>query len=134
MHNSFDRGETASPRVELLHNIDPLTVTGEQPKYPNTFPTNVRAAIRWKDWKLLTGKSGEENPVHFCTFLFRQFRIHSQTSVLASVLPLSNVPKVPAGKKSRLKIQRTFLTGHYSVVHCPSFYLSIQNYIFVPKT
>ena len=45
-------------REELLHNIDPLTPVKGDILYPDTFPSNVRAAIRWKDWKLITGNPG----------------------------------------------------------------------------
>lgn len=44
-----------SPRSELLHNIDPW------PDQPPTFNTNMTAAIRVGDWKLLTGAPGSEN-------------------------------------------------------------------------
>lgn len=49
--NSFD----PSPRKELLHNIDPW------PHQPEDFNTNMTAAIRVGDWKLLTGTPGAKN-------------------------------------------------------------------------
>ncbi|KAK3599226.1 hypothetical protein CHS0354_012834 [Potamilus streckersoni] len=48
---------SASPRKELLHNIDPLFHKGK-PAYNGTFDTSVRAALRIGDWKLITGNPG----------------------------------------------------------------------------
>ncbi|KAJ8305135.1 hypothetical protein KUTeg_017314 [Tegillarca granosa] len=48
-----------SQREVILHNIDPLYRRSGNPVYTNTFDTSVRAAIRWGDWKLITG-----NPEH----------------------------------------------------------------------
>lgn len=46
------------PRKVLLHNIDPLFKTVGEPAYNDTFDSRVRAAIRYKDWKLITGNPG----------------------------------------------------------------------------
>ena len=48
-----------SPRLELLHNIDPLYDPVGVPLYPDTFDSRFRAAIRSGHWKLITGNPGE---------------------------------------------------------------------------
>ncbi|XP_063959866.1 arylsulfatase B-like [Lytechinus pictus] len=60
----------SSPRKELLHNIDPLGAPSppkpplEPPipscnfTFPSKFNVSTRAAIRFKDWKLITGNPG----------------------------------------------------------------------------
>lgn len=47
-----------SPREVLLHNIDPLTKPVGKPIFNDTFDSSTRAAIRYKDWKLITGDPG----------------------------------------------------------------------------
>ncbi|XP_021340157.1 arylsulfatase B-like isoform X2 [Mizuhopecten yessoensis] len=47
-----------SPRDILLHNIDPRTHPIGERVYNDTFDTRVRAALRWKNWKILTGNPG----------------------------------------------------------------------------
>ena len=51
-----------SPRKELLHNIDPLRERVGENMYPDTFNTQIRAAIRSGRWKLLTGNPGKMWP------------------------------------------------------------------------
>ena len=51
----------ASPRTELLHNIDPLSSKWGPPLEGSPFDVRVRAAIRVGDYKLITGK-----PSKFC--------------------------------------------------------------------
>ncbi|XP_033112648.1 arylsulfatase J-like isoform X1 [Anneissia japonica] len=52
----------ASPRKEILHNIDPVTVIKDGKKWKNsTFDVRVRAALRSGDWKILTGVKGSVN-------------------------------------------------------------------------
>ena len=46
------------PRKWLLHNIDPLTKKKGKKLFPHTFDTRVRAAIRFGDYKLITGDPG----------------------------------------------------------------------------
>ncbi|XP_066285655.1 arylsulfatase B-like isoform X2 [Branchiostoma lanceolatum] len=52
----------ASPRTEILHNINPLIrqVNSNSVMFQdhNIFDTSIRAAIRSGDWKLITGKPG----------------------------------------------------------------------------
>jgi len=44
----------SSPRDTLLHNIDPLThPVGE--RLSDVFDNRIRAALRYKDWKIITG-------------------------------------------------------------------------------
>ncbi|PVD28249.1 hypothetical protein C0Q70_10836 [Pomacea canaliculata] len=62
--DGFDQWPTiseakASPRTELLHNIDILTPPSGTRLYPNLFDTRVRAAIRVGDMKLITGNPGD---------------------------------------------------------------------------
>ncbi|XP_046580315.1 arylsulfatase B-like isoform X1 [Haliotis rubra] len=61
--DGFDQWKTiseggASPRKELLHNIDILTQPKGAKLFNNTFDTRIRAAIRVGDWKLITGSPG----------------------------------------------------------------------------
>ncbi|ELU01579.1 hypothetical protein CAPTEDRAFT_176799 [Capitella teleta] len=49
---------TESPRKEILHNIDPLMEPKGHARPNSTFDTRVRAAIRYGDWKLITGDPG----------------------------------------------------------------------------
>lgn len=51
----------ASPRKELLHNIDILFRPSGKQRYPDTFDTRVRAAIRVGDYKLITGNPGNSS-------------------------------------------------------------------------
>ena len=48
----------ASPRTELLHNIDPLFPHSGKPRANSTFDTRTRAALRSGDWKIITGYPG----------------------------------------------------------------------------
>ncbi|XP_071828727.1 arylsulfatase J-like isoform X2 [Apostichopus japonicus] len=48
------RSQVESPRLELVHNIDPW------PNNPAKFSTEISAAIRVRDWKLITGDPGSE--------------------------------------------------------------------------
>ncbi|KAK7488997.1 hypothetical protein BaRGS_00017451 [Batillaria attramentaria] len=62
--DGFDQWATisegkASPRTELLHNIDILFHPAGDTSYPGAFDTRVRAAIRSGDMKLITGDPGE---------------------------------------------------------------------------
>ena len=50
---------SASPRKEILHNIDPLAQPLGEPKYSGTFATSTRAALRVGDWKIITGEPGK---------------------------------------------------------------------------
>ena len=56
---TLSRKGKASPREEILHNIDPLFAPKGQRLYNHTFDTRVRAAIRVGEWKLITGDPGE---------------------------------------------------------------------------
>nr|XP_020443999.1 arylsulfatase B [Monopterus albus] len=74
MWDTISKG-SASPRLELLHNIDPLYVDvapcpGREPQFPlsqvvnrdswanSGFNVSIHAAIRSSNWKLLTGYPG----------------------------------------------------------------------------
>ncbi|XP_069119503.1 arylsulfatase B-like isoform X2 [Argopecten irradians] len=46
---------TASPRDTLLHNIDPLSDPIGERLADSPFDNRYRAALRWKDWKIVTG-------------------------------------------------------------------------------
>ncbi|XP_071964704.1 arylsulfatase J-like [Antedon mediterranea] len=48
-----------SPRKEILHNIDPLTVIHNGTQWENSsFDVRINAALRSGDWKILTGVEG----------------------------------------------------------------------------
>lgn len=49
---------SASARDTILHNIDPVTAPIGERVYKDTFDTRVRAALRWKQWKVITGNPG----------------------------------------------------------------------------
>lgn len=52
--DAISRGE-ASPRNEILHNIDVMFPSRGDCLYSDTFNNTIRAAIRVGDWKLITG-------------------------------------------------------------------------------
>ncbi|XP_070205918.1 arylsulfatase B-like [Littorina saxatilis] len=71
--DGFDQWRTISedapsPRKELLHNIDILYGRSGSPRYPDTFDTRIRAALRVGDYKLITGYPG--NPSEHLNVLF----------------------------------------------------------------
>ena len=47
--------KSASPRTEILHNIDPLYKPAGVPLPNVSFNTTRRAALRKGDWKIITG-------------------------------------------------------------------------------
>ncbi|XP_014775592.1 arylsulfatase B [Octopus bimaculoides] len=51
---------TPSARKELLHNIDPLHKPKGQSHFPDIFDTRIRAALRYGDWKIITGNPGND--------------------------------------------------------------------------
>lgn len=52
-------GREKSPREVILHGIDPLARRFGRPLFNSSFDTTKHAAIRYKDYKLLTGKPGK---------------------------------------------------------------------------
>ena len=65
---SYSQGDP-SPRVELLHNIDPLFAPPTNTSMPvmgkKVFNETIRAAIRLGDWKLITGSPGRWHSLNF---------------------------------------------------------------------
>lgn len=64
--DGFNQWETinkkaASPRTEILHNIDPLFKPSGVPLANTTFNTTTRAALRVGDWKIITGDPGNSS-------------------------------------------------------------------------
>ena len=53
------RTEEESPRLELLHNINPRAMQVGENLYPDIFDVRVQSAIRVGDYKLLTGFPGK---------------------------------------------------------------------------
>ncbi|CAI9716894.1 arylsulfatase B-like [Octopus vulgaris] len=51
---------TSSARKEILHNIDPLHKPKGQSHFPDIFDTRTRAALRYGDWKIITGNPGND--------------------------------------------------------------------------
>ncbi|XP_069121302.1 arylsulfatase J-like [Argopecten irradians] len=66
--DGFDQWKTISegakgPRDTVLHNIDPLTKPVGDRLEGSPFDNRYRAAIRWRDWKLVTGFPGNGSSV-----------------------------------------------------------------------
>ena len=54
-------GQSPAVRQEILHNIDPTkhdTNTNDTRKWKSDWDIQVQAAIRWNEWKLITGDPG----------------------------------------------------------------------------
>ena len=54
-------GKGSSARHEILHNIDPTKHdknTNDNRKWKSDWNVQVQAAIRWHEWKLITGDPG----------------------------------------------------------------------------
>ncbi|XP_006626785.2 arylsulfatase B [Lepisosteus oculatus] len=90
-----------SPRVELLHNIDPLYVDiascpgrvseltlasnlGQGMWSNSRFNVSIHAAIRYQNWKLLTGYPG-------CDYWFPPPELSNSSKIHKPVTPLKNV-------------------------------------------
>ncbi|KAK3094132.1 hypothetical protein FSP39_024506 [Pinctada imbricata] len=56
--STISQTSSVSPRTTLLHNIDPLSPLKGNKMFNNTFDTRVRAALRYGDWKIITGDPG----------------------------------------------------------------------------
>ena len=56
------RDDSTGSREEILINIDPLTKSDSNPDLRNGFDTTIQAALRYKDWKIVTGYPGTNWP------------------------------------------------------------------------
>ncbi|ESP03556.1 hypothetical protein LOTGIDRAFT_137302 [Lottia gigantea] len=87
-----------SPRKELLHNIDPLTMKQGKRLYRDTFDNRIRAAIRVNNWKLITGYPGNSSwipPPHISRHLDPRIRYQSDNNNDAKNIWLFNIADDP---------------------------------------
>ncbi|XP_033760300.1 arylsulfatase B-like [Pecten maximus] len=83
-----------SPRETLLHNIDPLTKPVGDKLKGSPFDNRYRAAIRWRDWKLITGDPGNGTWVPVPTTM-EDINMGDDTSQSKKNLWLFNIAKDP---------------------------------------
>jgi len=102
--DGFNQWETisyniASPRKELLHNIDILYPKKGEDTFPGSWDTRVRAALRVGDWKLITGDPGPGSwvppPKHSTTLYFEPQYFENDSSEPLQNLWLFNIRNDP---------------------------------------
>ncbi|XP_033732498.1 arylsulfatase J-like [Pecten maximus] len=98
--DGFDQWKTISegaksPRETLLHNIDPLTKPVGDKLEGSPFDNRYRAALRWRDWKLVTGFPGNGSWVPVPTTEDINTDDYSNSSQSLKNLWLFNIAKDP---------------------------------------
>ncbi|XP_069119486.1 arylsulfatase J-like isoform X2 [Argopecten irradians] len=114
-----------SPREILLHNIDPLFKPAGDKREGSPFDNRVRAALRWRDWKIITGNPGNSTWVPVPTSEEDNFNIDDDTSKQKKNIWLFNIAKDP--------VERTDLSDVYpEMVNKMLFKLQQLNKTAVP--